>query len=62
MLMICSPAGFVNFFKELGEPAPERVLPPRRPLVVARIRSVSLTLMDIGLHLWCPASLPASLA
>ena len=42
MMMMCSPAGFVGFFRELGEPADERVLPPQRPLDIAKLRSVSL--------------------
>jgi len=44
LLMIFSPAGFEHFYEELGEPAPELVLPPeqqRSPLTDARMIALS---------------------
>lgn len=43
-LMIFSPAGFEHFYEELGEPAPEPVLPPvkrQSPLTEAKMLALS---------------------
>jgi mannose-6-phosphate isomerase-like protein (cupin superfamily) len=40
-LGLYTPAGLRNFFKELGEPAQERTLPPLRPISIETFRRVS---------------------
>jgi mannose-6-phosphate isomerase-like protein (cupin superfamily) len=41
LLEIVAPSGLWEFFKEMGEPARERVLPPLQPPDPAKLRSVS---------------------
>ena len=40
-LMINTPAGLIGFFREMGEPAPARTLPPPGPPDLAKLRRVS---------------------
>jgi mannose-6-phosphate isomerase-like protein (cupin superfamily) len=41
MLEINAPAGLVGFFRDMGEPARERTLPPPRPLDITKLHRVA---------------------